>query len=245
MRYEMMFPDQLKQALADNTPVALPVGVLEYHAEHCPLGVDGLLVVRALEALEKEIDLVVLPPFYYGCASNVVVPAEKSGTLDIGSDTMHAFARELFRSLLAVGFRNVHVIMHHQTENFSAGMPTDLAFRFAARQAIFEFLEKERGQGWWGEEGMKDYYRRHASGSDPFNWIKVHPLMDAETQRLFPIDHAGRQETSLMMAFCPEGVRGEAIGGRHWFAAGAREASLEYGEKARRMIMERLKGILQ
>ena len=57
----------------------------------------------------------------------------------------------MFQGLLRIGFRNIHVVVHHQTENFAAGMPTDLAFKFAARQAIFAFLEKERGEGWWGE----------------------------------------------------------------------------------------------
>jgi hypothetical protein len=37
-------------------------------------------------------------------------------------------------------------------------MPTDLAFRFGARQAIFAFLEKTRGEGWWGDGKMADYY---------------------------------------------------------------------------------------
>jgi hypothetical protein len=66
-------------------------------------------------------------------------------------------AEELFHGLLRVGFRNIHCYIHHQTENFAAGMPTDLAFRFAGRQAIFRVLEKERGEGWWGDRGMADY----------------------------------------------------------------------------------------
>jgi creatinine amidohydrolase/Fe(II)-dependent formamide hydrolase-like protein len=60
----------------------------------------------------------------------------------------------MFQGLLRIGFRNIHVVVHHQTENFMAGMPTDLAFKFAARQAIFGFLERERGEGWWGNEKM-------------------------------------------------------------------------------------------
>ena len=40
-------------------------------------------------------------------------------------------------ALLRGGFRNIHGVIHHQTENFAQGMPTDLAFRLAARNAIF------------------------------------------------------------------------------------------------------------
>ena len=119
-----------------------------------------------------------------------------------------------------VGFRNLHVFIHHQSENFAAGMPTDLAFRLAARQAIFEFLEIERGEGWWGRCHGQLLCRARPRGQ-PFNWIQVHPFMDAETQALFPIDHAGQQETSLMLAFCPEGVDASRISEEKWYSAPA------------------------
>lgn len=54
-------------------------------------------------------------------------------------------------------------------------MPADLDFRFAARQAVFAFLERQRGEGWWGNEQMASYYAQQAAGDDPFNRIKVHP----------------------------------------------------------------------
>lgn len=237
MRYELMFPHQIRQALDENWPAVLPVGVLEYHAEHCVVGVDTLLVVRAVEALEQEMDLVILPPYFYGAASYVVEPPERNGSIQVDSDVIHLWAREVFRGLLRVGFRNLHVFIHHQSENFAAGMPTDLAFRLAARQAIFEFLEIERGEGWWGDAAMASYYAEHAQGANPFNWIQVHPFMDAETQALFPIDHAGQQETSLMLAFCPEGVDASRISEEKWYSAPAAQASLEYGKAARERIL--------
>ena len=53
---------------------------------------------------------------------------------------------EYFATLLRIGFRNVHAFIHHQSENFGAGMPTDLAFKLAARQATFEFLDAAIGE---------------------------------------------------------------------------------------------------
>ena len=108
------------------------------------------------------------------------------------SGALHPFAREFFTGLLRVGFRNIHAFIHHQSENFAAGMPTDLAFRFGARQAIFAFLEKTRGEGWWGDAKMADYYARQAEGGDPFNWIKIHPLMTAETICAISLRPCGR-----------------------------------------------------
>jgi len=138
--------------------VVLPLGVQEYHGDHLAVGMDTSAVTRTIVRLDQEMDLVVvLPPFYYGAGSYVVEPPERKGTVQVESENLIPFARDLFRSLLRIGFRNIHFFVHHQTENFRQGMPTDLAFRMAARQATFEFMEKERGEGWWGENSMASY----------------------------------------------------------------------------------------
>ena len=75
-------------------------------------------------------------------------------------------ADRLFARLRAVGFRNIHRVIHLQTENFARGMPTDLAFRLAARRAVFAHLKATRGQGWWGKGDLAAYYpRQDAQGS--------------------------------------------------------------------------------
>src|SRR5690606_4922861 len=142
-------------------PVVLALGVLEYHGEHLSTGVDTLVIVKAFELLEKEFPLVIMPPFYYGASSYAVEPPEGKGSVHIDSQVLKPFAKALFDNLLRIGFRNVHVFVHHQSENFTAGMPTDLSFKLAARQSTFAFLEKVRGEGWWGAAGSEDYYESH------------------------------------------------------------------------------------
>lgn len=244
MQYELMFADQIRTAIEENWPVVLPVGVLEYHGEHCVVGVDTLLVVRAVQMLEQDHKLVILPPYYYGAASYVVAEAARNGSVQIDPDGMLPFARQLFHSLLKIGFRNMHLFVHHQSENFVAGMPTDLSFKLAARQVTFEYLTAERGDGWWGDNSMADYYDGHETGDNPFNWIQVHPFMSAEIQKQFPIDHAGLQETSLMMAFCPEGVDMNRLSKQAWYCQQADQASMDYGERARTQILEHMKSCM-
>ena len=229
MRYEMMLPGQIRRAIDENWPIVLPMGVLEYHSEHLAVGMDTLVVVRALELIERDMDIVILPPFYYGASSYAVAPAERNGSIHVDCDQLVPFAQGLFTSLLKIGFRNVHGVIHHQSENFAAGMPTDLAFKTAARKCIFDYLEETRGQGWWGSEEMSTYYDQHDQGSDPFSWITFHPLMDEKTIQAFDFDHAGIGETSLMMSLCPEGVDMEQFDEEKWFSRSAKEASKEYG----------------
>ena len=244
MRYELMLPHQLREALDQNWPVILPLGVLEYHGEHLGLGMDTLAVIRILDRLEKEKPLVILPPFYYGAASYAVEAPERKGSIHVDSDSIAPFARSLFRGLLRVGFRNIHGFIHHQSENFTAGMPTDLAFKFAGRQAIFEYLEKERGEGWWGNKSMADYYAQHETGSDPFNWIKIHPLMTKDIIAQYPFDHAGIGETSLMMALCPEAVDMKRLNNEEWYSQSAKEASKDLGERVVGLILAHMRAVL-
>ena len=143
MRFERMRPAQLRAAIEAGTPFVLPIGVMEYHGGHLPVGVDMLAVTEVLARLEPEV--VLLPPFPYGAASHAVAGPEGTGNLHIDATAIVPFAEGLFTALLRGGFRNIHGVIHHQTENFAQGMPTDLAFRLAARNAIFRFLEEDRG----------------------------------------------------------------------------------------------------
>lgn len=245
MRYELMLPHQIRRAIGENWPVVLPLGVLEYHGEHMAVGMDTIAVIEALNDIEREIDMVILPPFYYGAASYAVEPPEGNGSLHVDAATLAPMAQSMFAGLLRIGFRNIHFFIHHQSENFGAGMPTDLAFKFAARQATFAFIEKERGEGWWGKQGMADYYARHEAGDDPFNWIKGHPLMTPEIIAQYPFDHAGIGETSLMLSMRPDAVDMGRLDDTKWYAASAREATKELGDKGRRLIVEHLRRVLQ
>jgi creatinine amidohydrolase len=123
-------------------------------------------------------------------------------------------------------------------------MPTDLAFKFGARQAIFAFLERTRGEGWWGDNRMADYYARQSGGEDPFNWIKVHPLMTAETISQYPFDHAGEGETSLMLAMCPDAVDLDRLSDERWYTKSARLASEEAGLRGRDLILTHMRRVL-
>ena len=134
-------------------PVVLPLGVLEYHGEHMAVGMDTLAVTRALDLLEKEAEIVILPPFAYGAASYAVEPPEGTGTRACRCRARSCPSREaLFTGLLRDGFRNIHGFIHHQTENFAAGMPTDLAFRFGGPAGDLPLPREDARRGLVGQD---------------------------------------------------------------------------------------------
>jgi hypothetical protein len=114
-----------------------------------------------------------------------------------------------------------------------------------ARQAIFEFLERKRGEGWWGKPEMARYYAEQARGDDPFNWIKGHPLMTPEIIGQYPFDHAGEGETSLLLALSPEGVDMDRLSAETWYTKSARDASAETGARGRDLILAHLRAVLR
>ena len=52
MQYLKMLPYQVREAIEKNTPVVLPLGVIEYHAEHLPLGVDMFVAQNIIDRVE-------------------------------------------------------------------------------------------------------------------------------------------------------------------------------------------------
>ncbi len=230
MKYLEMLPYQIREAIDTNVPVVLPIGVIEYHAEHLPVGVDTFVCQEVIRRVEKKHpEMVVLPTFYYGSASYAVSNPERKGSVQVDSAKIIPVAEDIFTGLLRVGFRNIHCFIAHQGEEFEQGMPTDLAFRTAGRRVIFNWLEKETGEGWWGTEQFSDYY---SGDNNPFHWIMMHTIkcLPEDAGIKFNGDHAGKNETSQMMVINPKLVEKERIDGTIWYARAGKEATAEYGE---------------
>ena len=246
MRYEQLRPGQMRAAIEKGTPLVWPIGVMEFHGEHLPVGTDTIAVVKCCEELEKEMEVMIFPPFHFGAASKAVSTGGNGrGTIDVSPDALVPFFRQTFRGLLDVGLKNIHAFVFHQSEDFMQGMPTDLSLRLAARQTIMEYMEKKRGMGWWGDPASADYYANHGNReANPFIWIQAHPLMDEAICATYPIDHAGKGETSLMMAALPEAVDMTAHDPRFWFSRDAVEATPELGDEMIAKTVAYMKRIL-
>ena len=221
MRYELMRPHQIKQAVADGLALLMPVGVLEYHGEQNPVGVDSLISQGLAHAVEERVPCVVAPTIFYGYTGQWASD-ERDGEIHIDGDALYAFARLILRGHLRQGWRRIYVICHHQGPN---GV-TQLSYARAATEAAMEYALEQHGPGWHEDASL---YPRI------LNRIRV--VSDSEFVEAGFGGDGGRDETAAMMHFYPDTVDlNQLEDDRPQWARDADEANGELG----RSIAERL-----
>lgn len=225
-----MFYEQLEDAKNRNVPFVIPIGTIEYHANHASCGTDTMVINGCLRELEKEREIVICPPVWYGVASYAVC-GPRPGHVHVDEDAYFGYIYNILKSMVYGGIKNIYCVPHHQTENAGL-MPMTIACHKAAKRIAMEYMEDTMGKGWWGSDAYASYYEDLGSAEDPFNFIKVIPLIGAEAQKKCGgFDHAGKWETSLMMGCYPENVDlSRCAKNTEWFAASAVEASEELGK---------------
>lgn len=106
--------EALRTLAARNAVVLLPVASTEQHGPHLPTGVDDMLVTavcrRAARLLAPDRPAVVAPTVWCGLADHHLA---FGGTFTITLSTYHALLRDLCRSILRAGFRQIVLVNGH------------------------------------------------------------------------------------------------------------------------------------
>ena len=240
MYLDKIFPRETEKAKECNTPLVIVGGTVEYHGPHCSFGCDTLVAEGLVKKLAEKKEIIIAPTISYS-PSSYAVGDETTGTVHVHENAFEEYVYYVFMSMLSSGFRNIYVVIHHQFEDESL-MPMTLSYMKAAKRATMAYLEKTKGQGWWGSESYKDYYSNlDNKEANPFAWIKVIPTMSTAVQHATGYDHAGKYESSILMALYPEAVKLDRIGDKeHWFTMSAYEANSELGQKMVNMSLEYL-----
>src|ERR1700716_112077 len=177
VRYERLHPAELRDAVSRFPVAYVPLGTLEFHGEHLPLGVDGFeahgLCVRAAERSGG----VVLPAVYLasGCL-------DFPFTLTFEHALVHAWARATIAQLAGRGFETVIVLTGHG--------PLDL--NHLLKRACAEAQTEHPGLRAYGLCWLE---------------LNAARLTAPETGEPTVVDHAALVETSWMLALEPDLVR--------------------------------------
>lgn len=218
--YENMCPWEFQQHL-DNMPIAyLPLGTLEWHGPHLPLGADGIQAKGLFQIMAEEVGGIVLPPLFVGPDRVFEYENQQYYGMDIntgGTVTIYSTQQfpgsaywipsELFEALLIQIMQQLH----------RAGFKVIIGHGHGPSIKSFQAL-KEKAKKEWG--------------------IILYTAWDfAKEERLkFQNDHAGANETSLMMALKPELVHIQDIKDKSQLMGVAGEnpleaASAEFGQQ--------------
>jgi creatinine amidohydrolase len=193
--YEELCPAEFTERL-NACPVAyLPLGTLEWHGPHLPLGADIIQPTELFKMLAKEIGGIVMPPLflgpdivthgddidYYGMDNYLEWTVEKYETQQmVGS--AYWVPDELYRSMLLAIASNIS----------RAGFRILVAHGHGPAVNMFRSLAQE----------VRVKYKLECIS--PWDFSKEENLM-------FQSDHAAHNETSIILACRPELVQMERI----------------------------------
>lgn len=100
----------VKKKIEDSKIAILPVGAVEAHGPHLPLGTDNLLAERLSEKLAANVNGFVLPTLPYGQVWSL---RNFPGSVNISNESMISFLVDIGESLYGQGFTTFAMVNGH------------------------------------------------------------------------------------------------------------------------------------
>jgi creatinine amidohydrolase len=113
----LTLPGHEASRLATARFVVLPLGSIEYHGPHAPLGVDTTLAQGLAASLARRADGIALPPLAYTLAPTIT--AARPGTVSIASAPFLAYLEALLEALARAGTRRLLALNAHSENQFA------------------------------------------------------------------------------------------------------------------------------
>lgn len=109
VRYEELRPEELAAARDAASVVYFPIGSLEFHGRHLPVGLDAMDAYEVCLRAAQHAGGVVLPVTYWGTTGHDGYP----GSLLLGKDTIAALVGDVLLRLTEQGYRLIVTCTGH------------------------------------------------------------------------------------------------------------------------------------
>jgi len=111
IRYAEAHPRELSEAFARGAAAVAPFGALEWHGEHLPLGLDGIVAEAFSERLAGQIDAVLLPTNW-----NAMTTLPNVLSLSVRASAFTDSVDDLVLGLYGAGARTVCIVSGHYAQ---------------------------------------------------------------------------------------------------------------------------------
>ncbi|HEX4009311.1 MAG TPA: creatininase family protein [Solirubrobacteraceae bacterium] len=176
-------PPDLREHLSHDDTILIPLGSVEMHGDHMPLGTDIYNAVEVCRRAAEKADTVYAPPIWTGYSpQHLREPNRGMGTITMRSHTIESVIHDTARSLIHHGFNRLIFVNGH-TSNTKVTDPIMRNLRYETGALIAMF---------------KPYGERYLG--------LIEDLMENPPEET-PGWHASEQETSIMMAYNAANVR--------------------------------------
>lgn len=190
VHYDELRPAEFRSRLSDVPIAYLPLGTLEWHGEHLPLGSDSLQADGFLSLLADRVGGIVLPNLFLGPDRRQVVDGEEFVGVDLYEHEDEDGPTQKDGSAYWVDDPLFEEIVERTLRNLErAGFRIVVAHGHGPSGKAFSELADE-----WSESMDLELFTCW-KGDDP-------DLHDDENG--FMVDHAATNETSIMMTLHPE-----------------------------------------
>jgi creatinine amidohydrolase/Fe(II)-dependent formamide hydrolase-like protein len=142
-RFEYMFPNDFVQAVAECPVFIVPTGLLEWHANHLPLGQDTMKIYGICREVARKLGGgIIMPPNYYGRPGY----STYAGTLTYSEEAMYPLFYETMEQLKKVGAKVIAIITGHYGD-CQVDFLKKVAADFAAKNPDVKIIAKPEYEG--------------------------------------------------------------------------------------------------
>jgi creatinine amidohydrolase len=189
---ELSWVDYQARIQRDSPCVLLPVGALEQHGPHLPLGTDALLSTAVAADTAKQIGGLVAPALSYGYKSQPKCGGGQHfcGTTSVDAATLISSTRDAVREFARHGVKRLVLVNGHYENQWFLTEGIDLGLRDLGGNATIEIIRLE----YWDfltETTLAAVFPNGFPG--------------------FALEHAAVIETSMMLHYHPSLVRVDLI----------------------------------
>jgi creatinine amidohydrolase len=138
-----MRPGAVREALARDSRLIVPVGTTEQHGPHLPLGADTILIERLADDLSAEFGVLRAPTVEYGV--NAFTRTPYPGNASVRRKTLHRFLNDLVGSWEDGGVTQFIILTAHGHDPHQEALST-LLTRRASIRTVDIFAVQLRGE---------------------------------------------------------------------------------------------------